>query len=342
MTSLFRLFPIAGLAVVGACASAEPAGEPHLIEVGMVVLEEEGTAGLVRFGPDGLFIRQYGRQGDGPGEYRMPVAPHVTDDSTVIVSDVPRTSLNAFNRRDGSFRERQEGIGTVMSTHSSRGDILLGMIVPPMDIVVRRIGGMTDSVRHVAVLPTQPMEVLQQSGSMLQALILVRGDTLLAGAGLSNQLLVLVGDLVIDTLDIPVARRRGVPADLATRFAESPQSDRIMLYSSQVWALDLGEQVGLVHFDVTQVAPRPSMAGFRMEMATWLTVLSADLATACVDLPIPLAGDMHPFATSRGDTLLVLDHHDTGSDIQTVVRKYLVDTDRCDWQPVRRGRVGPG
>lgn len=357
MISRFRLFPIAALPLVGACAIAERAGEPRLVQVGMVVLEESETrqftipagfaldpdggyyiadarTGLVRFDPDGQFLGQYGQTGDGPGEYRWPTAPHVPDDSTVLVADMGRFSLTAYDRASGTFRERRELVEPILSLHHDGKGLLLGTIVPPMNFALQRLSAVTSPLEPITLLPWPATD---QAAGMVNVALTVQNGDLFAGAGLSNDLVRLRGHQVVDTLGIPIVRRRGVPADLAGRLAATERARWMAIYSTQWLAVPLGDRLVIVHVDLDPLDEPVSPPRPQFTTTHWLTVLSDDETRACADIRIPTSPDLYPFLASRGDTLLVLDHHDTGSDIQMAVRKYLVDTIGCEWLPVRRG-----
>lgn len=294
----------------------------------------DARSGLVGFAPDGRFLRRFGAIGDGPGEYRMPTAPHVPDDSTVLVADMARFSLTAYDRISGAHRERQEGVGAILALRHDSHGLVLGMVVPPLNFALQRLSGVTSPLEGLAMLPSPSTE--QAAGMINVAMAVVNGDVL-AGAGLSNHLVRLRGHQVVDTLDIPVVRRRGVPVDLPDRLAAAEPTRRIAVYSTQWSATPLDGRLVIVHVDLDPLdepvsPPRPQFA-----ISHWLTVLNNDLSQACADIRIPTSPDLYPFVASRGDTLLVLDHHDTGDDIQTVVRKFLVRTEGCEWQPVPRG-----
>lgn len=55
------------------------------------------------FGPDGAFLRQIGKKGQGPGELGQPLGVTVTSDGTVVVSDLGRGAFSLFDS-DGTFQ----------------------------------------------------------------------------------------------------------------------------------------------------------------------------------------------------------------------------------------------
>ena len=67
----------------------------------LYVLDRQATRIMV-YDRTGRFIRQIGKQGEGPGELMMPLALTVGGDGTVIVSDLGRRGYSLF-RPDGTF-----------------------------------------------------------------------------------------------------------------------------------------------------------------------------------------------------------------------------------------------
>ncbi len=57
---------------------------------------------VVKVGPDGRFLGELGRKGEGPGEFQMPLGMAVTQEGEVAVFDVGHTGFTLF-RPDGSF-----------------------------------------------------------------------------------------------------------------------------------------------------------------------------------------------------------------------------------------------
>lgn len=227
-------------------------------------------------------------------------------------------------------------ISTAVVLTACSGGLLLGMIVPPFTFVLRRASDITSPLEELASLPLPDLE---QAASMLNVAVATVGDLTIAGAGLSNQIVRLRGGRIVDSLDIPIERRRGVPADLADRFAATEPGRWMTLYSTQWMAAPLGDGLVLTHVELSPLDEPVSPPRPRFTTQSWLTVFDHDLNMACVDIALPISADLHPFIASRGDTLLVLDHHDTGGDVQTVVRKYLVNTGGCRWRPVERTGV---
>ena len=73
---------------------------------------------------------------------------------------------------------------------------------------------------------------------------------------------------------------------------------------------------------------------FLLSGVAFVSILSRDGTKACVDARVPFPGSDWPRITMHGDTLYALDQISSGADstrAQTVVRRYLVRTDKCSW-----------
>ena len=88
-----------------------------------------------------------------------------------------------------------------------------------------------------------------------------------------------------------------------------------------------------VHHDGLIVG-EPPMVDFLADV--YLTVLSPDRRTACVDAPVPFANQLRTQIAAARDTLFLLDRTLTalGDTMTTWIRVYEIDTSECDWLPV--------
>lgn len=64
----------------------------------------------------------------------------------------------------------------------------------------------------------------------------------------------------------------------------------------------------------------------------FLSVIDWRAHRACVDARVPVPADPQALVTFRGDTLMVLVQDIVGDKAVAVVRKYRVDTRRCEWR----------
>jgi hypothetical protein len=137
------------------------------------------------FGPDGRFVRQIGRRGNGPGEFSMPIGVAISADGRVVVQDAGNGNLSVFGR-DGTFRytlaiDRTRLFGArPLMAHPVAGVLLSGspgfdpeiMRTSPPDMNVTRVlwqqlqeGTIPANFTEIASPEgTRQMEMSQQSG----------------------------------------------------------------------------------------------------------------------------------------------------------------------------------
>lgn len=96
------------------------------------------------------------------------------------------------------------------------------------------------------------------------------------------------------------------------------------------------DQILAVHLD-TRIRER------RLEASGWISLLDLTTGRACVDATLPVRGLGKPLTAALGDTLLVLEQvADSGSATpRTMIYKYLVGREGCDWQELDGWSVRP-
>jgi hypothetical protein len=88
----------------------------------------------------------------------------------------------------------------------------------------------------------------------------------------------------------------------------------------------------VTHHDLHTVEDHGASRRTVFRADVYLSVLSADLRTACLDGPVPVAGQLQPREAIAGDTLFVLDRrlHPAGT-MESWIVLYVIDTSGCDW-----------
>lgn len=143
---------------------------------------------------------------------------------------------------------------------------------------------------------------------------------------------------MLDTIRPPHVRRRGVPENAQVKF-DTDRSlsfrDRVemMSYLVSIYRIRDGETV-LVHYDQTVKGEPPSVE-FLADI--FVTVLSADRQTACVDGVVRYGKETRARLTVSRDTLFLLDRtlNEAGDSMKTWIRLYRIDASRCTWMPTR-------
>lgn len=99
------------------------------MEDGRVVVVDQGARALRMYGPDGSFLTTHGRDGEGPGEYRQPVALWPLPGDSLAVFDRQSRQVTVLSDRLGFGRvERVTMLGPnpVLQDGTLAGGLLLG------------------------------------------------------------------------------------------------------------------------------------------------------------------------------------------------------------------------
>ncbi|MDE2973869.1 MAG: hypothetical protein OXU64_03950 [Gemmatimonadota bacterium] len=298
---------------------------------------------IIRFGRDGRVVQGYGRPGEGPAEFRGIGLAFILNDSVVVGLDARRRLFKLFSREGGAYLESFQYRGSIHGAVSVVG----GVVVAPSvelgegftSVLVWNPG--EGSFRYLVDLPEPYMRSIRRNGpfagTMPNGSVMAWADTLLVGMAAVNELVLATwGGEALDTIRPPGVRRRGVPANAQVKYDTDMSLsflDRVEMMSNLngIYRMSDGQAV-LVHYDRT----------FRGEipMVEWLadiyvTVLSADRRTACVDGSVPYANETRARLTVSRDTLFLLDRalNHTGDGLETRIRLYEIETSGCAWLP---------
>ena len=298
---------------------------------------------IIRFGRDGRIVQRYGRPGEGPAEFKGMGPTFILNDSVVVGLDERMRLFKLFSRVDGAYLESFRYRGSIGGDVS----VVAGMVVAPSmefedgftSVLIWDPG--EGSFRYLVNLPDPYMQSLKRNGpfagTLLGSSVLAWPDTMLVGMlGLNDLRLATWEDEVVDTIRPPNVRRRGAPHDLHVKYDTDMSmsfKDRVEMMSllTGIYGMLNGETV-LIHFDQTMKGEIP-MVEWLADI--YLTVLSADRRTACVDGFVPYANELRARLTVSRDTLFLLDRtiDEAGDGLETWIRLYEIDTSGCDWLP---------
>jgi len=322
-------------------------GNPHTLVVdtadGSFLVSDYFQGRIIRFGRDGGIVQRYGAPGEGPGEFKGMGPTFILNDSVVAGLDVQRRLFKLFAREDGEYLESFRYQGSI------RGDVsvVAGMVVAPS---VRYTDDFTTvltwdpgegSFRYLVDLPQPYMQSLKGigafAGSLEGASVLAWPNTMLVGMlGMNELRLATWQGEVLDTIRPPTVRRRGVPENAQLSYDTDRSlgfKDRVEMASLLVGVYGISDgQTVLIHADQTVKGEIPNVEWLA---DIYLTVLSADRRTACVDGFVPYTNETRARLTVARDTLFLLDRtiNDAGDGLETWIRLYEIDTSGCDWLP---------
>lgn len=303
---------------------------------------------LLRFRRDGRLMLVYGRRGEGPGEFRGgPRVPMVLDDSTVAAQTTRSRRLNVFDRNTGRIRQ----VVPFPALAGITPPVVVGEDVWMTDFEVRRRTSLTrwrpnmDEFWSTGVLPDEYVASLESDNWSYatlfrnNSLAYSRERFLQGWPGMDEMFVLNMQGEVVDTADIPVVRRKGVPTGLRERIdiERIPFRERLE-GSSRLRQLFPRPGGGFVftHHDQTALKMEPMPV---LTAKVWVGMLSSDLKTACVDALVPREFEIRPMETFRADTLFVLDRRiDDSEKLQTWILMYLVSDEQCDWISTEPGR----
>ena len=305
---------------------------------------------VIRFSKTGEFVRTYGRQGQGPGEFGFIGDSGFAYSDLMGVIDWRPPRLMYFDPESG----RSLGIVRLsdFAHHSAWADVdrlwVTGIEETPSgwraiaEIPVSALpGGDGEAVSRIASdrvsVPRVYVESMQIRFGTGSVFVSPARDDLLIGFGASPFVVRVsrTGE-VLDTLTLPARERRGVPADDDyIRGMDSKRYDDMGAYTlasfgmaSLLMNLSRGREddyVYTVHFDpVWRDSGGPG--GLR-----YVSSVRMNGNEPCPDTVVPTTEDGRVSSRLRGEELFVLDQRIVaGADhVRTVMRRFTVDPTRC-------------
>jgi hypothetical protein len=295
-------------------------------------LSDNGNDRVSHFSGQGAYLGHLGGPGQGPGEFEAPQDIVQLSTDTIAVADKLAQRITLFV--------------------NGEADTAINLPVSPQSLVVLDHTGWIEDVdvssgtgllrwdrrdntfAHFAPVPSDFTD-----GSVLAA-------TFGSGATVAwpdSVLLLLDGyawarlygpdGTVLDSFTVPRRLRRGTPVDLAQRLAT--QRDFAGMFSAASWlfgSADIGNGwVALMHGDQDYDMASRKIVNPR----GYLTLLNRSTHQACVDLPMPVSGDVLPVVAFEQDTLHILDRRitDVGG-LTNTITSYLLHPDACPAEAV--------
>ncbi|HXH07024.1 MAG TPA: hypothetical protein VNI83_10585 [Vicinamibacterales bacterium] len=291
---------------------------------------------VLRFDRRGQPLRRYGRRGDGPGEFRSPVAAAAVGDTLLAVADWRLGRVSVFDLRTGAYLRSVRHEGLPFSMQVDGDTVWIGGLNRARGTSFTRWHLAEDTVHYLGPIPAEyrASNLLADAHPYAVVARVARGFLV----GFTGHPALFVTDAqgaVRDTIELPAIRRRGVPHDILHRFARPLPDPEIASMVSALSALQplRSGLLAAVHLDVTVEEGLITADGF-------VSVLTPDLRQACVDAPFRGSRDGRPVVAFRGDTLLVLEQRvGSAPRATTIVTAYRIDASRCHWIAVRRGGV---
>lgn len=277
----------------------------------------------------GRIIRAFGRKGSGPGEFAQINLMFSRGDD-LFVNEGRQSTFHVFDRLSGEFREGRRHDGILRDVRVVGNTAWLGMQNSTHGTAAARWDLDSDSLRYLIPLPREYRESPPLAGVYSSVFVVPWADSLLVGfSGLDEFHLATQNGRVVDTVSLPVRARRGVPDDIVQRIPKMQWPEMIAAASALFGAARLPDgRFAAVHLD--QV-----VSGSALTADGYVSVLSADRRSACVDGELPLARDTSPRVLFRGDTLFILQQRLTETEhAETSITGFVLNTESCRWLPV--------
>jgi hypothetical protein len=296
---------------------------------GSFYVTDQFAGRLLQIDRTGRIVRTFGRKGSGPGEFAQ-INLMFSRGNELFVNEGRQSVFHIFDRRTGQVQGGRRHDGILRDVRVVGHTAWLGMQNSTHGTAVARWDLDSDSVRYMIPLPREYRESQPLAGIYSSVFVVPWADTLLVGYAGSDDLHVATqAGALVDTVAVPVRARRGVPGDLVKRLPRMQWPEMIASASALFGLARLSDgRFAAVHLD--QVVNGNSFAadGF-------VSVLSADRRTACVDGKLPLTRDTSPRVLFRGDTLYVLQQRLTEDERpETSITGFVLNTNRCRWLPV--------
>ena len=263
----------------------------------------EGMSGrVVELDRQGALVHIVGLKGSGPGEFQIPSAIAVLDNS-VAIADAGLLQMKFFGRDDAKLRGQVSIPGATLSV-TARGDTV--------------VGGYLDAAQHtslysVAMGMTTPHrfgplpEVLEKnprvSGLYPFGVVSTHADGFVQGFSSQSKMQWLSArGAVTGDFDVPVSARRGVPADLVDRINNSEPRANLIDLTSNLMAMGQlpGDRIALVHVDYHKRTKGIGSSAF-------VSVVNGQGKSLCSDIRIPFdTTTARPTFAFHRDSLFVM------------------------------------
>ena len=283
---------------------------------------------LYRFTHAGQFLNTIGRKGAGPGEFQAPRGIAIVND-TIIAFDPGLRRAQTFTL-DGDLAGDPFALAFDLSMVASAGSsVWIGGSGGQDRMSLLRWNRTTGDVASLL-----PVPALLQSNPLL---LLLGGAVFAPADGPTQSMIVGFGagstvyrvdpenGEILDSVVVPIRRRRGLPDEAIDRAREGDGFAVINAASglTRIARLSSGG-FALLHMDMTR-----KQVSFSGDM--FLTTVSADGIPSCVDFPVPLLDETRPMVSVKGDTLIILEQPiDESDSVATIIRRFAIrEVQRC-------------
>ena len=299
---------------------------------GAVFIGDISGGRVLQIGRTGALERILGKKGRGPGELVWPGALAVSGDTLLAVYDVGARQVTFFSLRTGSFI-KSVAIASARPALAFRGsellvttfDLKLNATVVPVTVN----GGVG---APEGALPPIVSRLPMLAGGFYNAAVVADGSDVLTSFEVSSAVIRTRQGARTGTMtELPAVRRRGVNEVLYDEMVRDPTAARRIAFAHSVPMA--AQMIGTNMLALATVDPTQVGRGFTG--VYFVTLVDFAKKAVCPDLAVPVAVDPMPYATFRGDTLVVLVQPDGKSDAAaSYIHRFWIDAARCTWRPL--------
>lgn len=308
---------------------------------GSFLIADGYSNSVLHFDSRGRFLRTLGRKGEGPGEFRFVSYAGFVAGDVVGIGDDHGFELELFELRSGAH------IGAVkmnflVEDYVVRGDTVwfvgvntedwtaLGSAVLDDLVAAASSGGGDGTILSPdrVDVPRIYVENDVVSGMLTGVALDVQEGVSIVGFLASPELLVLgPSGAVLDSLVVPVARRRGLPPE--EEFLALGRGDDYTGMWGRISALlkVSRDSLGFIHTIHQESNYDPEAR--QMSATFFVSSVRADGTRACPDTLVPTSDAGLAELSLQGNRLLVLDQRLAGTGIRTVIRTFKIDAENC-------------
>lgn len=277
---------------------------------GRIFVSDVAAGQVLSFDAAGNHIGRYGKRGRGPGELLAPSVLEIRNDDELLVLDNPTARASRFDLRTGRSAGAVRLLGPTMDLRAGRDAVWMTTTQagPGTTLVLWSVAD--DSLRAGGRLPesyTRFPRLLRSTGLGLVALSNEDAWVGMQGANTVDRYERKDPASPRAVVDVPRARRRGVPLDDAELMQREMSYEDEVASMSMLWALGAlsDGRVATVHLDAT----------YKDDVvlaAAYLSVIDPHSGSGCADLPLAIDGSTVPVLRFVGDRLYLIESKDIG------------------------------
>lgn len=277
---------------------------------GRIFISDLAAGQVLAFDDAGSFLGRYGRRGRGPGELLAPSVLEIRGGDELLVLDNPTARVSRFDMGTRASKGTIRLLGPTMDLRSDGGAIWMQTTQAEPRTTLVSWDAAAESLRTAGQLPESYARFPRLLRSTALGSVALSGNEVwigMQGANSIERYATAEPTVPTATVEIPRARRRGVPLD------DAELMQREMSYEDEIASMSMLSALGIlsdgriatVHFDAAFVNDVLVAEAF-------LSVIDPRTGSGCIDLPLTTDESVVPVLRFVGDRLYLVEPKDTG------------------------------